>query len=54
MNRLKLTKSTIDPLPSPAKEIIWWDTELKGFEGAECTTIGGENLGKGGCSSRVQ
>ncbi len=31
MNRLKLTKSTIDPLPSAAKEIIWWDTELKGF-----------------------
>src|SRR5918995_1147015 len=39
MNRLKLTKSAIDPLPSCAKEIIWWDTELKGF-GLKVTPAG--------------
>jgi integrase len=39
MNRLKLTKSTIDPLPSCAKEVIWWDTELKGF-GLKVTPAG--------------
>src|SRR3954453_3672226 len=31
MNQCKLTKSTIDPLPSSTKDIIWWDTDLKGF-----------------------
>jgi integrase len=31
MNRCKLTKSTIDPLPSSTKDVLWWDTELKGF-----------------------
>lgn len=39
MNRLKLTKSTIDPLSSAAKEVIWWDTELKGF-GLKVTPAG--------------
>ncbi|WP_147023593.1 tyrosine-type recombinase/integrase, partial [Microvirga aerophila] len=39
MNRLKLTKSTIDPLPASAKEVIWWDTELKGF-GLKVTPAG--------------
>lgn len=39
MNRLKLTKSAIDPLPSSAKEVIWWDTELKGF-GLKVTPAG--------------
>lgn len=39
MNRLKLTKSTIDPLLSGPKEVIWWDTELKGF-GLKVTPAG--------------
>src|SRR3712207_9394514 len=39
MNRLKLTKSAIDPLPSSTKEIIWWDTDLKGF-GLKVTPAG--------------
>jgi integrase len=39
MNRLKLTKSAIDPLPSSPKEVIWWDTELKGF-GLKVTPAG--------------
>ncbi len=39
MNRLKLTKNVIDPLPSTAKEIIWWDTDLKGF-GLKVTPAG--------------
>jgi integrase len=39
MNRLKLTKSTIDPLPSSTKEVIWWDTDLKGF-GLKVTPAG--------------
>src|SRR5919206_597626 len=48
MNRLKLTKSTIDPLPSGPKEIIWWDTELKGF-GLKATPAGRRvSLGQSG------
>jgi integrase len=39
MNRLKLTKSTIDPLPASAKEVIWWDVDLKGF-GLKVTPAG--------------
>src|SRR5215204_3898475 len=39
MNRLKLTKSAIDPLPSSPKEVIWWDSDLKGF-GLKVTPAG--------------
>src|SRR3954452_24362625 len=39
MNQCKLTKSTIDPLPSSTKDIIWWDTDLKGF-GLKVTPAG--------------
>src|SRR4051812_31828902 len=39
MNQCKLTKSTIDPLPSSTKDIIWWDTDLKGF-GLKITPAG--------------
>src|SRR3954462_8890950 len=39
MNQCKLTKSTIDPLPSSSKDIIWWDTDLKGF-GLKVTPAG--------------
>jgi integrase len=39
MNRCKLTKSAIDPLPCPAKDVIWWDTDLKGF-GLKITPAG--------------
>jgi integrase len=39
MNHLKLTKSAIDPLPSAGKEVIWWDTDLKGF-GLKVTPAG--------------
>src|SRR5918993_3369768 len=31
MNSCKLTKSAIDPLPSSSKDVLWWDSELKGF-----------------------
>jgi integrase len=31
MPRLKLTKSVIDALPIPAKDIVYWDTALPGF-----------------------
>ncbi|GEO19352.1 integrase [Microvirga aerophila] len=39
MNRLKLTKSTIDSVPASAKEVIWWDIDLKGF-GLKVTPAG--------------
>lgn len=39
MNRCKLTKSTIDPLPSSSSDVIWWDTDLKGF-GLKVTPTG--------------
>jgi len=31
MPRLKLTKSTIDALPTPAKDIVYWDSGCPGF-----------------------
>src|SRR5258705_6676824 len=31
MPRIKLTKSSIDALPTPALDIIYWDTECPGF-----------------------
>ena len=31
MPRLKLTKSTIDVLPTPAKDIVYWDSGCPGF-----------------------
>src|SRR3954454_16955491 len=39
MNQCKITKSTIDPLPSSTKDTIWWDTDLKGF-GLKVTPAG--------------
>src|SRR5215212_2554642 len=39
MNQCKLTKSTIDSLPSSTKDTIWWDTDLKGF-GLKVTPTG--------------
>jgi integrase len=39
MNRCKLSKSAIDPLPSSTRDIIWWDTDLKGF-GLKITPAG--------------
>src|SRR5215212_4206184 len=39
MNQCKLTKSTIDSLPSSTKDTIWWDTDLKGF-GLKITPTG--------------
>src|SRR3954454_768877 len=37
--RCKLSKSIIDALPSPTKDTIWWDSELKGF-GLKVTPVG--------------
>ncbi|MGA8690597.1 MAG: Arm DNA-binding domain-containing protein, partial [Methyloceanibacter sp.] len=31
MPRLKLTKSAIDVLPTPAKDIVYWDSGCPGF-----------------------
>jgi hypothetical protein len=31
MPRLKLTKSAIDALPTPAKDIVYWDSGCPGF-----------------------
>ncbi len=31
MPKLRLTKSTIDTLPTPAKELVYWDEGLPGF-----------------------
>jgi hypothetical protein len=31
MPRLKLTKSAIDALPTPAKDIVYWDSGRPGF-----------------------
>jgi hypothetical protein len=31
MPRAKLTKSTIDALPMPAKDIVYWDNGCPGF-----------------------
>jgi integrase len=31
MPRLKLTKSAIDALPKPAKDVVYWDSGLSGF-----------------------
>ena len=31
MPRLKLTKSTIDALPTPKKDIVYWDSGCPGF-----------------------
>jgi integrase len=39
MNRCKLTKSAIDPLPSSTTDVIWWDTDLKGL-GLKVTPAG--------------
>jgi integrase len=39
MYRCKLSKSAIDPLPSSTRDIIWWDTDLKGF-GLKITPTG--------------
>ena len=35
----KLSKSVIDALPSPPKDVIWWDASLKGF-GVKVTPAG--------------
>src|ERR687894_431627 len=35
----KLSKSTIDALPSPGKDVIWWDSALSGF-GLKLTPAG--------------
>jgi integrase len=39
MPRVKLTKSVIDDLPTPAKEIVYWDAECAGF-GVKVTPAG--------------
>ena len=39
MNRCKLTKNAIEPLPSSKVDVIWWDTDLKGF-GLKVTPAG--------------
>ena len=31
MPRLKLTKSAIDVLPTPAKDVVYWDSGCPGF-----------------------
>ena len=31
MPRIKLTKSTIDDLPTPSSDQVYWDTALPGF-----------------------
>ena len=35
----KLSKSTVSALPSTAQDVIWWDTDLKGF-GLKVTPAG--------------
>ena len=39
MPRAKLTKSVIDDLPTPAKEVVYWDTACPGF-GVKVTPTG--------------
>src|ERR1700726_2420615 len=39
MPRVKLTKSVIDGLPTPAKDIVYWDSGCPGF-GVEITPAG--------------
>jgi integrase len=39
MPRVKLTKSVIDDLPTPAKDIVYWDTGCPGF-GVKITPAG--------------
>lgn len=39
MPRAKLTKSVIDDLPTPAKEVVYWDTACPGF-GVKVTPAG--------------
>src|SRR3954462_14768354 len=39
MTHRKLSKSVIDALPSPPKDVIWWDQDLKGF-GLKVTPAG--------------
>ena len=31
MRRIKLTKSTIDALPSPSSDVVYWDANSPGF-----------------------
>ena len=39
MSRVKLTKSAIDDLPTPAKEVVYWDAACPGF-GVKVTPTG--------------
>src|SRR5258705_10746187 len=39
MPRVKLTKSAIDDLPTPAKEVVYWDAGCPGF-GVKVTPSG--------------
>jgi hypothetical protein len=39
MPRAKLTKSVIDDLPTPAKEVVYWDAAWPGF-GVKVTPAG--------------
>ena len=39
MPRVKLTKSVIDDLPTPAKDVVYWDAGCPGF-GVKVTPAG--------------
>ena len=57
MPRAKLTKSVIDDLPTPAKEVVYWDTACPGF-GVKVTPTGRKVFvvlyRTGGAGSRLQ
>jgi hypothetical protein len=40
MPRIKLTKSAIDALPTPASDVVYWDNTRPGF-GVKVTHAGG-------------
>jgi hypothetical protein len=46
MPRVKLTKSVIDGLPTPAKDIVYWDSGCPGF-GVKVTPAAGKSFSCG-------
>jgi Arm DNA-binding domain len=57
MPRVKLTKSVIDDLPTPAKDVVYWDAGCPGF-GVKVTPAGGKVFvvlfRTGGAGSRLR